>query len=406
MKKLTIEEVKKDLETHGFILLDEEYINISLKLNVKDIYGYKYYIPYNNLKQSNYNPKKFCKTNIYTIENIKNYIKINKINCELLSTEYINNSNKLLFKCQECDNEFRMNWNHFLRGQRCPKCGKKKSSEKQAYSIEYYKSWIKDNRPEYELIGATRIKNDDTILELKCSKGHIFKIRWANFKVGNNCSYCTNKKVLEGYNDIATVAPWMIKLGVSEEDAKKYTCQSSKEIEVICPSCGEVKKTRISTIYACKSIGCTCQSSSYAEKIMISILEQLNLKYIKEFKPNWCKFKHIKEDRIIQGRYDFMIEDLELIIEMDGGFHFQDNTLSGQTKEDSQYRDIMKDKLAEEHGYKIIRIDCNYSNIRCRFEYIKNSILNSELSQIFNLKNVNWKQVEMFATGIINDEEN
>ena len=72
MKKLTIEEVKKDLETHGFILLDEEYINISLKLNIKDIYGYKYYIPYNNLKQSNYNPKKFCKTNIYTIENIKN----------------------------------------------------------------------------------------------------------------------------------------------------------------------------------------------------------------------------------------------------------------------------------------------------------------------------------------------
>jgi len=48
--------------------------------------------------------------------------------------------------------------------------------------------------------------------------------------------------------------------------------------------------------------------------------------------------------------------------------------------------DSIKDRLAKEHDVILIRIDCLESNK----EYISNSILNSELSKIFDLSNIDW----------------
>ena len=56
---------------------------------------------------------------------------------------------------------------------------------------------------------------------------------------------------------------------------------------------------------------------------------------------------------------------------MDGDFHFKDNSMSGQTKEDSHQIDIEKDKLAIEHSILPIRIESRKSEL----EYIKTEIL-------------------------------
>lgn len=60
--------------------------------------------------------------------------------------------------------------------------------------------------------------------------------------------------------------------------------------------------------------------------------------------------------------------------------------MSGQSEEESKYIDAEKDKLAMLNGYKVIRIDAMKSNL----EYMKNSILSSQLNDIFDLSVINW----------------
>lgn len=57
------------------------------------------------------------------------------------------------------------------------------------------------------------------------------------------CPCCCNppQVVVPEINSIYAKAPWMIDLGVSEEDAVKHTPQSNKKIEVTCPDCGKRK---------------------------------------------------------------------------------------------------------------------------------------------------------------------
>ena len=65
--------------------------------------------------------------------------------------------------------------------------------------------------------------------------------------------------------------------------------------------------------------------------------------------------------------------------------------MSGQTKEESQYIDEMKDKLAKQNGYEVIRI---YYNDDFK---IKDNLLKSDIVKIINLNNVDWEECERFA---------
>ena len=119
---------------------------------------------------------------------------------------------------------------------------------------------------------------------------------------------------------------------------------------------------------------------------MFNILRQLNIDFETEYSPEWIKPK----------RYDFYIPSMKLIIEMDGAFHKKDNNMNGQTKEHSKDIDNYKDRLAEEHGLKVIRIDCDYGK-EDRFDFIKNNIINSELSETFRFNNVDWNYINILS---------
>lgn len=196
-----------------------------------------------------------------------------------------------------------------------------------------------------------------------------------------------------GENTIWDKALWMLDFGVSEEDAKKYTPQSNKFINVTCSYCGRIKKIKISNIYNQKSIGCICRDGySYGHKYTYSVLEQLGLKFKQNEKPSWCRFSNPYKNKDSYGEYDFMIEDMKLIIEIDGGFHRVNNTKNNQTLEESVFLDDMKDRLAIKNGYKIIRIfyDDKTKNIK--------QYLVKELNEILNLNIINWNKCEEFAT--------
>ena len=202
------------------------------------------------------------------------------------------------------------------------------------------------------------------------------------------CGCCYSKIVEPGINDIPTTAPWMVKYfqdGYNE--AKRYSKGSTSKIYPMCPDCGRIKDKpmAIFNIYE-QGIGCVCSDGiNYPNKFCNSLLTQLNIKFKTEYSPKWIRSK----------RYDFYFElnNKKYIIEMDGKWHYQDNNLSGQTKEKSKEIDNYKDKLAKEHNIEIIRIDCKKSDL----EYIKDKILNSKLNKLFDLSEVNWLKCEEFA---------
>jgi len=210
---------------------------------------------------------------------------------------------------------------------------------------------------------------------------------------GNGCACCCvpSQIVVPDINSIVANEEtyWMIPYFQGGWDkAKMYTPQSSLKLKFKCPDCGRVKNKplSISNIYTNHSIGCQCGDKiSYPSKIVYNLLEQLNVDFKTEYSPEW----------ISPRLYDFYfkLNNEKFIIETDGGWHKQDNKMSGITKEESQRLDNYKDKLAQEHGIKVIRIDCEFSELN----FIKNNILRSRVNDIFNLSNIDWLKCEEFA---------
>ena len=213
------------------------------------------------------------------------------------------------------------------------------------------------------------------------------------------CSCCNNKVVVEGINDIPTTAPFMTKYFKNGyEDAKKFTYSSKQKIFFKCPNCRRIKDKAvcIDNLYHNKSIGCICSDNiPYTEKFLMELLKQLNTTFKYQYYPKWCMFNDLN-GKLKKGIYDFLLSNTTIIVETDGEFHSKDNTLSGMSIEESEYIDNIKDKLAKENGYEVIRIDCNY-NSGNKFGYMKNSVLKSKISEIFDLSKIDWEIINEFA---------
>lgn len=208
-----------------------------------------------------------------------------------------------------------------------------------------------------------------------------------SLKKGINCACCTNQVVVKGINDIATTAPWMMKW-ISEEDAESHTKGSGEKINVTCPDCSNKKRMRIDLIYNGKSISCTCSDGiSYPEKFMISMMSQIGINFKTQVTRtvfDWC-----------DKRYDFYIPSLNMIIETHGIQHYEETRRNGaRTLEEEHENDRLKKELALNNGIEhYIELDCRHSNL----EYIKNSILNSDLSKLFDLSKIDWLKCEEFS---------
>jgi hypothetical protein len=133
---------------------------------------------------------------------------------------------------------------------------------------------------------------------------------------------------------------------------------------------------------------------------MFSFLEQLNIKFFTQLNKNilkWCK----------NYRYDFYFElnNEQYIIETHGEQHYEEgfqkmkSKRKSKTLEEEQKNDRLKKELALQNGIKeenYIVIDCRKSTL----EWIRdndNGILNSILSELFDLSKIDWDKVEEFA---------
>lgn len=232
-------------------------------------------------------------------------------------------------------------------------------------------------------------------------KGKYVKELWVNesflLSKKGGCTCCRQypQIVVEGINDIPTTTPWMVKyFQGGYDEAKRYTFISNQEIYPVCPDCKNTKDKpiKIDKIYGYQGINCECGDNfSFGHKYIFSMLKQLGINFQDNVRLDWCRYE--MQNKIKQGEYDFVIEGNKLILEVDGYFHRQDNSMSGQTKEESQFIDKEKDRLARENGYEVIRIMYDHKNR----ELLNETILSSNIKKYFNLQNINWKQCFEYA---------
>lgn len=232
--------------------------------------------------------------------------------------------------------------------------------------------------------------NTKILIRHNCDKCnyHTWKVAPIGLLQGQGCPVCSGREAKLGINTIWDTDRWMVDLvGVSEEDAKKYSSRSGQKIKVKCPDCRREKRIMISQIYRNKSISCSCgDGKSYPEKFVMNLLEQLNVDFEIEYSPKWIRPK----------RYDFYIKNINCIIETHGEQHYfkKFSMSNSRTIKQEQINDKYKKEIALQNGVKhYIELNCRESNL----EWIKNSIVNSELSKLFDLSNINWLKCSKFA---------
>lgn len=199
----------------------------------------------------------------------------------------------------------------------------------------------------------------------------------AQIKRDKRCSCCASKSVKPNINSIAMTHPYLIDYFVDKNDAYRYAAQSNKKVLMQCVNCNEQKFMPVSDIvlqgFACPRCS---DGLSIGERIMYIILKDNNIDFIKEYAFDGYKYK-----------YDFYIENSNMIIEMNGKQHYIETNIDGKgncleriSKNDYDKRKVALDKGVEHYVY----VDCKESDV----DYIFDSIYASGILNILGIDKI------------------
>lgn len=200
---------------------------------------------------------------------------------------------------------------------------------------------------------------------------------------GNGCFLCSkNGAVAPDINSIKATAQGLMKFIVNDIDALQYTDHSGQIIDCKCPDCGKLFRRKIFKI-AEYGVPCTCGDCfSYPEKFVFSVLSQLGINFETQYYIDGSNF-----------RYDFYINDINTIVEVNGIQHYKVKWTSRSETEN----DIKKKEFACSNGFSddtYLVLDCHKSNC----DFIKQSLLNSKLAEYFDLSFIDFEKCSEFAT--------
>ena len=176
----TYEEVKTFFENNGYTLLSENYERATERLDFMDKQGYKYRLTYlcfyGGIKRKS-KFDRFYNKNPYTIENISNWLELNKPTISLYPNQNVGTSSKerLFFKCSICpDGEIPIytQFERFISGRGCSYCTGR--SVGKFNNLEYM---FPEISKEWDYLNNNRNPSDYTYGSNKhvywiCPKGH------------------------------------------------------------------------------------------------------------------------------------------------------------------------------------------------------------------------------------------
>lgn len=441
-KRLTLEEVKRRLKliNPNIEILSDEYKNNTTKLYCKCLIdNYKWYATWNKLSQGKGCPECGGVRTDYTIDDIKNKLKIINSDIEILSNEYIGAGEKLKCKCLIDGHIWYANWRNLQTGKGCPICGRKKIGKKKRLCLNVKKERLKNINPDIEILSEKFI-NGTSILKCKCKiDGCIWESIWNNLSKGQGCPECKNrntgyrcrlsldyiKKELYNINPNIEIIDnvyinahtkmkckclidgyiWETKWAILKQGCGCPECSGTKK-----PTLDEVKRKLkrinsdimiLSNTYKnnkmklkcmcnnCNTIwyatwdnlshgsGCPRCVNSKGEKQVEKYLQNNNIDYVSEYVFNDLKGIH---DGFL--KIDFYLPEFNLCIEYDGRQHFEPVEFFGGKEQFKiqKINDKLKDTYCRNNNIGLLRIPYwEFDNIGSMIEkFISNmSITNS-----------------------------
>lgn len=312
---------------------------------------------------------------------------------------HLNSTIKIKFVCDKCPHTFESDLNTITQGSWCPYCANNQGNlcenvqncdfcfKRSFASHEKAEFWHEKNtlKP-YEV---TKYCNSKFTFNCdKCS--HTFDIALYSIMNGSWCPFCglrslcdnsktcdicykrsfaTHPKSVYWHKD-NDIEPWQVSL----HSEKKYKFNCDKKDHVFSMRIHHVTNGRWCSLCVYKT-----------ESKFFDFIQSINQNVIRQATFEWCK--NSKTDKYFS--FDFCIEKLKLIIEIDGDQHFQQ--VSNWLDVDKQHlRDIFKMKCALDNGYSIIRIyqpDILYDTFDWK-SAVKNAI--EDIENHFNRDIVTW----------------
>jgi very-short-patch-repair endonuclease len=286
---------------------------------------------------------------------------------------------KYIFNCNKCNHSFdKIIGNICNKNGWCPYCSypcKKLCDSHNCQfcfnnsfaSHEKSKEFSNKNKtnPRYILKGS----NDKYIFECKkCN--HEYESIIAN---ESWCGYCGNKKLCEN-NDCDICFE---KSFASHEKSKYWSDKNELKPRQVfrgsqtkyifnCNKCNNKFKTSINKITGSNRWCPYCKNKT--EKKLYEKLLVIYPNLIHQYKVEWCKNKTYLP-------FDFVLEDIKIIIELDGGQHFK-QVRDWKSPEEQQQNDKYKMECANINGFSVIRIlqEDVYNDLYDWLNELKNNI--------------------------------
>lgn len=249
--------------------------------------------------------------------------------CILLEESYTNNSTLVRYRCK-CGNESKTRYKDFIKGMRCAKC-----SGKEKHTFDFVKAKFE---AENCLLLDNIYKNCQTRMQYICSCGNESKITYKNFNKGKRCAKCGNSEkhtfvfVKQKFLDSGCIL--LEENYINNNKPMKYKC--------ICGNESKITYMNFRQGQRCSK----CKNKT--ERIVSEFLEEKYTNIVFQAKFEWCKNKKCLP-------FDFLIDNMKILIEVDGLQHFK-QVSNWQSPEETLRRDTIKAKEALIRGYSVIRI--------------------------------------------------
>lgn len=291
--------------------------------------------------------------------------------------EYID-YNHIKVKCKICGNIRNTTSNNLMR-YGCNLCGYKKTTEKRTFTNEQFIKKAKSiHGDKYDYSKVNYIQNK-TPVEIICPvHGSFFQAPVKHVIVGHGCPKCAGQNTT--FEEFLKRAK--LKHGNFYNYDKVEFVNMVTPITVTCPIHGDFQIIPTNHVnYGC---GCKKCHESTGEKLVNSILEDLNIQFTREV----CILNPYNDHNF---RVDFYINycDQNYIIEYNGPQHYKPVKMMGGVLayEVRKQRDEDLRKYCVENNIKLLEIKYNDKNIQEKIEHFLSVPSNQVTDQLLQSKN-------------------
>lgn len=230
----------------GDILISDKYINKKERLEFLCFRcGKKYFLSWDGFQQGR-RCQSCAKNGIYekqkkSIDDIRRYIEENGDGDFLISEEYIGKKKPIEIYCHRHGGEYKISWDNFKSGRRCPSCAKKDSSKKHSKAYSLKNGNLKEGFPEISKEWDYSLNEDvpenfpcfsNYLCHWICSNcGEKYTLRiCVRTKRGTSCPFCSRIRANASKGN-SKIESWLMEAGLDFEKEKRFSdCKDKKSL--------------------------------------------------------------------------------------------------------------------------------------------------------------------------------